>query len=121
MIDKQFIGVLVMLNNYFHDLAVAVLFSSIVITWMLGRQAERSGALELFRGRVLGQMYTVTKFCLAWIILGGVVRTIAYRDYEWMSAAGNNQIAALVVKHILLVGMVVVGVYMQVRLARKYR
>ena len=36
-------SVLIIMNNYFHDVATAVLLASAVILWVLGRQAEQEG------------------------------------------------------------------------------
>ena len=35
--------VLIIMNNYFHDVATAMLLSSAVILWLLGREVERQG------------------------------------------------------------------------------
>ena len=56
-----------------------------------------------------------------WIIIGGIIRTLAYEQYEWMPAAGRGQIAALAVKHILLVSLVVWGSIIQTRLRKKMK
>ncbi|MBE3076608.1 MAG: hypothetical protein IMZ75_17040, partial [Actinobacteria bacterium] len=39
-------SILIILNNYFHDVATATLLSSAVILYVLGRQAQRGGADE---------------------------------------------------------------------------
>ena len=161
--DRDLLGILVMLNNYLHDLAVGVLFSSIFLAWLLwrrlggaspeGRTLEhRSISHEtVARGLVprtdpapaahkgppygplrhhltgipvaelVDGMATLTKASLIWIVLGGVVRALAYRDYEWQSAAGNGQVLALVVKHIVLVSTVIAGLALQYDLRRRLR
>lgn len=37
---------IVIINNYFHDLATALLLTSAVIMWVLGRRAEDGEAAE---------------------------------------------------------------------------
>ena len=56
------------------------------------------------------QMVKLFKFALWWVVLGGVPRTIFYTSFEWANAAGNHQIAALGVKHVMMFTVVVWGV-----------
>ncbi len=46
---------------------------------------------------------------LAWTLVFGFVRGLTYREYEWAEAAGRDQVAALVVKHVILVALVLAG------------
>jgi hypothetical protein len=80
-------AILVMLNSYLHDLATAVFAVSPVVAGLV-----RLGL-----------------FSLAWTLFFGIIRGLTYRQYEWMEAAGRDQVAALVVKHVILVFLVVLG------------
>ena len=42
-------------------------------------------------------------------------------QYEWLPAAGRGQVAALVVKHVMLVAFVIWGTVIQIRLKREMR
>jgi hypothetical protein len=122
MSSRELLGILVMLNNYFHDLAVAVLLVSVLLGWLLWRElvkSRREAAPKYLLLRLSGGLATATRVSLVWIVLGGVVRALAYRDYEWLPAAGRGQIAALAIKHLLLVGLVTAGVYFQIKLHRR--
>lgn len=112
---REAIGLIVMLNNYFHDLAVAVLFCAVVASWFLWQELAQEGHTAAGL-RLVGRLSVVAKASLGWIILGGLVRAIAYREYEWASAAGNGQITALILKHVLLGTLVLAGLYLQFRL-----
>ncbi len=48
----------------------------------------------------------------------GAFRGITYREYEWVEAAGRNQVPALVVKHVFLVALVITGIVFLYRLRR---
>lgn len=114
-------AILVMLNNLFHDFAVALLFASLLVLSLLFRrirQQDASGGTPLARD-LAAVVNKVIYGCWAAIILGGIVRTLAYERFEWNEAAGRGQIAALVVKHVVLVTLVVWGTAIQIRL-RKY-
>ena len=58
------------------------------------------------------------RLSVAGIIVFGVVRTLAYKTYEWNAAAGQSQITLLIVKHIILTGIFAIGLFYYVR-ARK--
>ena len=107
-------ALVIMLNNYFHDLAVAFLFASTILAHVV---------LRYWPGRPSEQLATVLSRIawgsLAWVLLGGVVRVIFYKEYEWLPKAGTAQIPALMVKHILLVGLTVWGLIGVVRLNRR--
>lgn len=109
-------AILVMLNNYFHDLSVAFLWASsllahVVVRHWPGRPSERVARL----------LERVAWGSLAWVILGGAVRAWFYREYEWLPKAGTAQIPALAVKHVLLVGLTAWGLVGVLRLRRLMR
>jgi len=114
--------ILIILNNYLHDVATAVLLSSAVILYVLGRQAKRGGAGER---RAFARAYgTLTKFAwgaLAWIIIGGIPRTIFFPTYEFIPAEVKGIVLDLIIKHVLLVTGVIAGSVMWVRLGRLAR
>jgi len=107
-------ALLVMLNNYFHDLAVAFLFASTLMAHLVLRYWPGRPSEEL--ARILTR---VAWGSLAWVLLGGVVRVIFYREYEWLTRAGTAQIPALMVKHVLLVVLTVWGLIGVIRLNRR--
>ena len=116
-------AILVMLSNYFHDLAVGILFSSMLLTWYVHRASETLDDKAGTRILLLKIVQSMRKVALAawfWIIVGGVIRTINYYEYEWLPAAGRGQVSALIVKHVLLATIAVAGSVIQYRLNRLY-
>ena len=110
----MFEAVLVMLNNYFHDLAVAFLFASTLMAHIVLRYWPGRPSADL--ARVLTR---VAWGSLAWVLLGGVVRVIFYKEYEWLPKAGTAQVPALMAKHVVLVVLTVWGLAGVVRLNRR--
>jgi hypothetical protein len=114
--------ILIILNNYLHDVATAVLLSSAVILYVLGRQAKSGGEGER---RALARAYgTLTRFAwgaLAWIIIGGIPRTIFFYDYEFIPAGVKGIVLDLVIKHVLLVSGVIAGSAMWIRIGKLAR
>lgn len=94
-------AILVMLNNLLHDFAVAMLFCAMLTMIFL----RRSKNVE----RAYRRVKTVMVWAFGFIVLFGIGRTLAYRQYEWHEAAGSGQVASLVIKHIILGGLVLVG------------
>ena len=118
--SRETLALIVMLNNYFHDLGVAVIFSTVMANLFLGRALVRLGPPGLFLAvAVFRRLSLVTRLSLAWVILGGIPRALAYQDFEWVEAAGDGQIVALVAKHVVLVAMVALALYTHFLLARE--
>ena len=117
------IAILVMLNNLFHDFAVALLFASLLALSFVYRETgdRDAGALNPLARGLASRFNKVIYVCWAAIILGGIVRTLAYEQFEWNEAAGRGQIPALVVKHVILVALVAWGTYIQIRLRKRLR
>src|SRR6266567_6533888 len=115
------LGVAVMMNNYFHDVATALMVGSAFALHALVRvQASMNTPVAtLFFLKAHRQMVKLFRFALWWIIIGGVPRTIFYGSFEWANAADKLQVPALMVKHILMAAAVVWGVYAWRRLKQK--
>lgn len=112
--------IVLMISNYFHDLAVAILASNVLVIFFLGRYFDRRGIKADFMPELFGKLSRVTWIALTFVILGGAVRAYFFKDFEWNNAAGDSQIAALVVKHIILVGVTLFGLAGQLKYQKRY-
>jgi hypothetical protein len=110
-------AILVMLNNYMHDLATAVFAVSAATAYILRRSLAMRAAPETVEPVVRG-VVRVGVFSLAWTLIFGFIRGLTYREYEWVEAAGRDQVAVLVVKHVILVSLVIAGCVVLYRLHR---
>src|SRR5512144_2092775 len=115
------LGVAIMMNNYFHDMATGLLVGSGFALHAIMRIQASMNTPEatLFFLKTNRHMVTLFKFALWWVILGGVPRTIFYTSFEWANAADKLQVPALAIKHVLLVTAVVWGIIAWRRLKRK--
>jgi hypothetical protein len=113
-------GVAVMLVNYFHDLSVALLATNVFAVYFIGRILEGRPVHDEIMPRLFTLLSRVTYGALAFVLLGGVFRAIHFMEYEWNNAVGNGQIPALVVKHVLLVGLTLMGLITHRRFQEKY-
>lgn len=109
-------SILIILNNYFHDVATAVLLSSAVLLLVIARTAGEEALTRAYPA--------LTRFArgaLAWIVVGGIPRTIFFTRYEWDPAVVKGIVPALVVKHTLMAAAVIAGSIMWVRIGRRVR
>jgi len=106
-------ALLVMMNNYFHDLAVAFLFASCLLSHVV--VGHWPGKIP---DRVATILLRTAWGSLAWVMLGGAVRVWFYKEYEWLPRAGTAQIPALGVKHMVLFALTIWGMYGLVKLRR---
>ena len=106
------LGVAIMMNNYFHDVATALIVGSGFALHAIVRiQATmNTPQATLFFLKTNRHMVKLFKFALWWVVLGGVPRTIFYTSFEWANAADKLQIPALAVKHAMMFAVVVWGI-----------
>jgi hypothetical protein len=113
-------GIAVMLINYFHDLSVALLASNVISVYVVGRILDGNPIHDEIVHRLFRTLSRFTYWTLAFVLVGGAVRAVNFMKFEWNPAAGDNQIPALVVKHVLLVGLTLFGLITHRRYQRRY-
>jgi hypothetical protein len=115
------LGVAIMMNNYFHDVATALLAASAFTLHAIIRvqTALNTPTATVFFLRTHRLMVGFFRFALWWIVIGGIPRTIFYKSFEWANAADKLQVPALMVKHVLMFVLVVWGVYAWRKMQRK--
>ncbi len=120
------LGILIIANNFIHDLATALLFASGAALWAIGRKYEahsRKGdraVTEYFVG-LFRSMAGLARLSLLFIVVCGVPRTIFFRDFEWTAAVEHGQAIALAAKNMLAFVLVAAGVRLWIRLRRRVR
>ena len=113
-------SIVVIINNYLHDVASAMLLASAFIVWLAGRRIAQGASPAAFIAA-----YPVLKRIawgsVAWIVVGGIPRAIFFTRYEWDPAVVRGIVPALVVKHALMTAAIVVGVVMWTRVLHLVR
>jgi len=120
---SQTFGVLIMMNNYFHDVATALLMASGIALWVIVKKMGNTNekvVIDYFL-KIYSDITRLARFSLIWILIGGVPRTIFYADFEWANAVGKNQVPALIIKHILAFTFVGIGAHIWIRLNKKVK
>jgi heme/copper-type cytochrome/quinol oxidase subunit 3 len=117
------LGIAIMMNNYFHDVATALLLASGVVMLIIVKKMERSAdeSVKRYFLNIYTGVTRLAKFSLLWILIGGIPRTLAYKEFEWANAAGKGQITALIIKHILAFTFVGGGAFLWLKLHKRVR
>ena len=111
-----------MLSNYFHDLAVAMLAANVVVIHVAGRYLEDEPQRREFLTVLVGKMSRLTWWVLGYVILAGGVRAWFFMDYEWNPLVPEQgMMVALGVKHILLFGLTAFGLLGMRKVRSQYR
>lgn len=118
----QWLPVIIMMNNYFHDVATALLAASALVMFFILRAISGEN-LDQSKIDFIKKIYhTITRvavFSLIWVLVGGIPRTIFFKRYEWWDAAGKGIIPALLVKHLLMFALVLAGFFLWSQVRRK--
>lgn len=120
---NQTFGVIIMMNNYFHDVATALLMASGFALWAIVRKIDNANEKQVidYFLKIYNDLTRLARFSLIWILVGGIPRTIFYVDFEWANAVGKNQVPALIIKHILAFTFVGIGAHIWIRLNKKVK
>jgi uncharacterized membrane protein len=103
-------AILILLNNFLHDFSAAGwLFGSVLLWSILRNNVPDQGAGKQIAD-ILKTILLLMKLSLGGIVLFGIIRAVAYSQYEWNVAAGDSQVTLLIVKHVILTAIFVLGV-----------
>lgn len=114
------IGILIMMNDYFHDFATALFLICTYTMVVLIKHVDDKG-LEA-KGLVVGiypKMLHVNVGAAIFLFFAGTVRAFTFKDFEWVHAVGNDQVPAIIVKHILMFTLFFYSVYLWVGVHKK--
>lgn len=118
---SQAVGILLMLNNYIHDVATGLLLlSALWVGWSakdLGDDPDPA-TVAVFKKSYRRCVRFVWGSLLV-IVVTGVVRTIFFMRFEWIPALGRGLVPVLILKHVLIFTLLGVGIYAWVQLRRR--
>lgn len=115
------VDILLFLNNYFHDLATAMMFVCGYTMFVLFNKAEKRGTKEsmsLFL-EVYPKLVHLNAGALIFVVMAGIIRTFTYEQFESNSALARAEVPVLMLKHVLLGGLTAYGIFLWVRVHRK--
>lgn len=114
-------SILLMVNNYSHDIATAFLAVGGSAMWLLSRTYQDSEGREsdMLFIHMHESLRKIARYSLEWILIAGVPRIIFYTQFEWSPMAGDLQVIAIVIKHIFMFTLVGAGIYYWSRLNKR--
>ena len=120
---SQPVAVFIMMSNYFHDVATAMIMASSVAMWVILKRYEKNGSpgstallLWVYKG-----ISKVVIFSWVWILSAGLLRFLTFRTYEWPNAVEKHQEYGLMVKYVIALAMMVGGACLWMVLQKKMR
>jgi len=113
-------NIILMISNYFHDLAVAILASNILVVYMTGRFLDKNPIKNKIIPELFRKLSLVTYAAFGYVLIGGAVRAYFFMDFEWNPAVGRGQVTALVIKHIILFALTAFGIIGHIRYHKRY-
>jgi hypothetical protein len=116
-------AVFIMMSNYFHDVATAMIMASSVTMWVILRRYEKNsspGSIALIVWLYKG-ISKVVIFSWGWILSAGILRFLTFRTYEWPNAVEKHQEYGLMVKYGIALAMMAGGAYLWMVLIKKMR
>ena len=120
---SQTLAILLMLNNYVHDVATGLLIISALWLGWSARELGQSPSAETvdYFKRTYRRCVRFVIGSIAVIVATGIVRTIFFMDFEWTIAMGKSLIPVLVAKHVLIFTLLGVGIYAWAGIRKRVR
>jgi uncharacterized membrane protein len=104
-----------------HDFSAAGWLFGTVVLWSMMRKEIANPEAERFMADSLKTVLFLMRLSVAGIVVFGVVRTLAYKTYEWNAAAGQSQVTLLIIKHVIFTVVFAVGLIYYIRARRLVR
>jgi len=116
-------AVFIMMNNYFHDVATAMLMACSVTMWAVLKQYEnkKSPEARAFLMQLHNAVSKIVNFSFVWIIISAIPRILTLSTFEWKIAVNSQHTYGLVTKYILALFMITVGTYLWILLSARIK
>ena len=114
-------ALIILLNNFFHDFSAAGWLFGSIILWSILKKLPEDDNLSEIVVSIIKTTLNLMKFSIAGIIIFGIVRALAYKQYEWSAAAGQSQVTLLIVKHVLFTVIFFLGLVYFLRAGKLIR
>lgn len=116
-------AVFIMMNNYFHDVATAMLMACSVTMWAVLNQYEnkKSPEARAFLMQIHNAVSKIVNFSFIWIIISAIPRILTLSTFEWKIAINSRHTSGLTVKYVLALLMIIAGTYLWIALSAKIK
>lgn len=114
--------ILLMLNNYFNDITVAIAAVAGLTIFLLATIVQRK---DKDTQQMMVSVYPRINGFIIWtnlfVSVTGFIRLRKFKTFEWTNAIENGQIAALIIKHTILIILFSGGIILWLLSKRKIR
>jgi hypothetical protein len=117
------LAVLMMMNNYFHDVAITVPLASGIVMWTIVRHYLKRGdaAACTFLPPIHRRMRVVVTVSLVWIAVSAIPRILTFNKFELLNATEKTQVTGLIIRHALAFTVIVFGALLWIYLNRRIK
>ncbi|MHC4213093.1 MAG: hypothetical protein ACYSWP_06955 [Planctomycetota bacterium] len=114
-------ALLVLLNNFLHDFSAAGWVFGSVLLWMFMRKTATTNKPDKLTVDLVKIILFLMRISFVGIVVFGILRTVAYKSYEWSDAAGQGQILLLAIKHVIFTIIFIIGLMYYIKASRFVR
>ncbi|NOX20502.1 MAG: hypothetical protein GXO99_04480 [Nitrospirae bacterium] len=117
------VATVLMVNNYFHDLATAMIMATATVTWFIVDKVERAREAKnrLFYIRVYNLMAKIFFYTLIGLMLGSIPRILTFRIFELKEAQIKGQLLPLTAKLGIAFILVMAGSAIWIKITRRVK
>ncbi len=117
------LAALLMLNNYCHDIATAMLMASGMIMWVMLRRLGNTESPEVrsFMFSLYAGISKIVTFSLIWLAAGAVPRILTFSRFEFAAARAEGHLPGLMAKHLSAFAMILGGAYLWISLIKRIK
>ena len=117
---SQPMAVFILMSNYFHDVATAMLVACSFSLWViLTKYGQQDETKRDFFARLYRAIKRIVIFSWIWIVSAGAIRIATFRSFEWVNAVEKHHETALIVKYVVAAVMIIGGSSAWIVLRRK--
>ena len=120
---SQGFATFILMNNYFHDVATAMLLACCAVLWVLLKHLgeERDETVMRYAAALFRGVTVIFWSSVVWIIASGILRMATFQSFEWVNTTQKHFEAGLFVKYGIAAVMMVVGAVLWKRLSGRMR
>jgi hypothetical protein len=104
-----------------HDFSAAGWVFGGVVLFAVLRKVPAGTRIDPALAEALKIMRVLMQFCLLGIVIFGIIRTVAYKTYEWSELAGSSQVTLLIVKHVFFTIIFIIGLVYYIKAGKVLR
>jgi|SRR3990172_12868698 len=114
-------AVFFLMNNYFHDVATAMLIASgVTMRVIIGHLGDsRNPEVLSFMLWLYSRISKIVVGSLIWITVSAIPRILTFTSFEWVNALNGRHVPGLFVKHVVAFLMIVAGIRIWLTLIRR--